>query len=276
MTEQEIIREEFKKRFALINEYVVNLGNNIEEDGEQDPNAAPQGGDPNMGGGAPMDGGMGGDPNMGGGAPAPDGGMGGDPNMGGMPPQGGDPNAAPQDGGQVAPPEGLDPQDPSMGGDMGMDAGMDPNAPSPEDDVVDVSELTDKEEENGEKIEHVSDKFDKVMKAIGSFEEIVRQQNDAIEELKAEYERRNPTQIEKLSMQTAKSYPFNITPEDYWKEKEATSNYSTEDDKNGVEQGQYVITKKDVDGDVNWKGIADSLDDDDLIFNQSLNNLLKY
>ena len=108
------------------------------------------------------------------------------------------------------------------------------------------------------------------MKALGAFEELLRANDRKIEDLKAEYEKRNPTQIEKLSMQTAKSYPFNVTPEEFWKEKEATSNYSTEDDDNGKGQGQYQITANDIAGATDWKSISDSLDDDDFMYNQTL------
>ena len=91
--------------------------------------------------------------------------------------------------------------------------------------------------------------------------------------MKAEFEKRNPTQVEKLSMQTAKSGPFNVTPEDYWNEKEATSNYSTEPDNNGKGQGQYVITKDDVEGTTDWKAIADSISDDAL-YHPTLKNTM--
>jgi len=121
----------------------------------------------------------------------------------------------------------------------------------------------------------VGGKFDKVMKALGAFEELLRANDEKIEDLKAEFEKRNPTQIEKLSMQTDKSYPFNVTPEEFWKQKEATSNYSTENDDNGKEQGQYVITANDVNGDTNWKAIADSLDDDDFMYHQTLDKIMK-
>lgn len=258
----------------MINEYVVGMGKGVVEDDEPQDGGAPA---PDMGG-APA-----GDPNAMGGAPdmggAPEGdtnAMGGAPDMGGAPE--GDPNAmggAP-DGGSV-PPQGLNPEDgataPDMG-DMGGQAPMDDNTLQPDDEVIDVSELTDGQNEIQHEIEKINNKYDKVVKALGAFEELIRASNDKIDDLKGEYERRNPTQVEKLSMQTAKSYPFNVTPEEFWKEKEATTNYRTEDDDNGKEQGQYVITQNDVDGDVNWKGIADSLDSNSLIYNQSLKNLL--
>lgn len=287
---KQIVVEGWTDRFQQIMEYTMTAKNGgrrvVEAGDDQDPNAAP-GGDP-MGGGAPMGGdpGMGGAPGgdpMGGGAPmGGDPGMGGDPNaMGGDPnAMGGDPNAAPG-GDQAATPEGFNPQggmDPGMGGDpmMGGDPGMGMgDQMQPDDEVIDVDDLTDAQEETEEKVEKLGGKFDEVLKAIGSFEELIRANDQKIEDLKVEFEKRNPTQIEKLGMQASKSYPFNVTPEEYWKEKEATSNYRTEDDDNGKEQGQYVITKNDVDGDTNWKAIADSLGGEDFMYNQTLNKILR-
>ena len=123
-------------------------------------------------------------------------------------------------------------------------------------------------------IDKIDGKFAKVMKAIGAFEELLRSNDEKIEDLKAEFERRNPTQVEKLGIQQANSYPFNVNPNEYWKEKEATSNYSTEPDDNGKEQGQYVITADDVNGDVNWKGIYDSLNDD-FLYHQTLDKIVR-
>lgn len=248
------------------------LSNSVEED-ENDPNADPNaaaGGAPgaDMGGGAPMDTNAAPEADMGAGAPM-------NPNAapGAGAPM--DPNAAPDTGmgdqEAAAPPQGFNPQ-PATGGDISAAdfdaAGGDMQQPG--DEVLDVTELTDKQEDIEKEVSEIGGKFDKVMKALGAFEELVRANNEKIEDLKAEYERRNPTQVEKLSMQTAKSYPFNVTPEEFWKEKEATSNYSTEDDDNGKEQGQYQITANDVAGATDWKAISDSLDDDDFMYNQTL------
>jgi hypothetical protein len=220
-----------------------------------DPNA--MGGDPNAMGGAPM----GGDPNA----------MGGDPNS-----MGGDPNAM---GGEGTP-EGFAPEDP-MGGDpnaMGGDPmGGDPNAMGGEpmqagDEVIDVDELTDSQKDTEKEVSKINDKFDKVIKAIGAFEELLRSNDEKIESLRNEFEKRNPTKTEKLHMQTARSYPFNQTPEDYWDEKVATSNYEIIDNAD-KEAGKFVITADDVNGNENWKEISDTLDDD-FLFNQTLNKIL--
>lgn len=268
MVKKANITEQYKERFRQICEmtsYAVDGG--IEEADDQAENQPADGGDmPPMDGGDPNGGGM---PPMGG----------GDPNGGDMPPMGGgDPNG----GGAQSGPDGFDPQvqDPNMmGGDPNggmppMDGGM-PEGPAPEDDVVDISQLTDAQEETKDEVESLDNKFSEIMKHIGAFEELLRRNDEKIEDLKAEFEKRNPTQIEKLGLQTTKSYPFNVTPADFWKEKEATTNYSTEPDNNGVGQGQYVITKDDVNGAVDWKSISDSMDDDDFIYNQTLDGVLK-
>jgi hypothetical protein len=253
-----LVIEEAKKRFQTIMEYVVSQGSIVSEADEE--TEEPMGGDPAA---------MGGDPNMGGDPAA----MGGDPNMGGDPAaMGGDPN-------MNSGPEGFAPQDPNMGGDpaaMGGDPNMDGITEPMQDgdEVIDVDDLTNAQEKTEVEVSKINDKFDKVLKAIGAFEELLRSNDEKIEGLKSEFEKRNPTQVEKLSMQTAKSYPFNVKPEEFWAEKEATSNYSTEDDQNGVKQGQYVITAKDIAGETNWKEIADSLDDDDFMYNQTLNKIL--
>ena len=132
------------------------------------------------------------------------------------------------------------------------------------DEVIDVDDLTKSQEDTETKVDDLSDKFEKLFKAINNFDDIITRNNDKIEDLKAEIERRNPTQIEKMSMQTQNSYPFNVTPNQYWNEKEKTSNYRTDYDDNGQNQGQYVITKDDVNNAVDWKSISDSLDDDEL------------
>ena len=258
-TQKSQLLENFSRRFREINEYMVSHPFDEAEQNapapEEGPNAggAPMGPDGN--GGAPMG------PDDGGGAPmGPDGG-GGAP----MGPDGG--------GGMPQGPEGFDPQmgpegdDPNMGAD-------DPNMQQPDDEVIDVSELTDTQKDTEEEVKKLGGQFSKLMNAIKSFEDAVKGNDKKIEDLKAEIEKRNPTQIEKLSMQTVHSYPFNITPEEYWKEKEATSNYSTESDNNGVGQGQYVITADDVNGNVNWKQIYDTLQDKDSMYNQTLQNIL--
>ena len=93
--------------------------------------------------------------------------------------------------------------------------------------------------------------------------------------LTSEFEKRNPTNIEKLGNQVTKSYPYSVKPEEYWADKTENSNYSTEDDNNGKGNEVYSITNADV-NDNNWNEIAKSFDDEDsFMYNQTLNNLLR-
>ena len=85
-----------------------------------------------------------------------------------------------------------------------------------------------------------------------------------MEALKAEMEKRNPTPVEKLSLRSGNGYPFNQTPDEYWKEKEATSNYSTEDDENGVNDKIYQITKDEIDNFNDYGNISKSFDEYDI------------
>ena len=272
---KELVVEEYKKRFQQILEYTSAGGFDLSEaDDEQATDEHPMGDDsmggeqmPDMGGEQPVGGDMQ-DPNM----------MGGDPNA-----MGGDmqnPNA--QGGGEDLTsgfnPEGGDMQDPNMmGGDPNAMGGMD--TMQPDDEVVDITELTDAQEATQEELESFDSKFTKAIKAIEKIEAMINTNNkniaDKISEIEVEMKKRNPTPMEKLSNRAANSYPFNVSPKEYWDEKEKNSNYSADDDNNGKGQEQYTITVGDLNNANDWKTISDSLDDD-LLYNQTLNNILKY
>jgi hypothetical protein len=222
------------------------------------------GGDPNMGGGDPM---MGGDPNMGGGDPM----MGGDPNMGGgqgaegFNPEGGDPNAG-LDG------MGGDPNaagGPMMGGDPNMDEMQ------PDDEVIDVDDLTKSQEEAEKKIDKMNDKFERLM---GAVEALIAQNKKAEEremqaksEFKSELEKRMPTPQQRMTMRSTKSAPYSMTPNEYMNNY-APENYSAEDDNNGADDMQYKITKGDIDNFTDYNSIIRGLD----VEHQGLKDILGY
>lgn len=168
-------------------------------------------------------------------------------------------------------PEGVEGFDPN--GEV-EDIEMDIDTKQEGDEVIDVDDLTQAQEDTNNKVGELNDKFEKLMNAIDAFDTMIKNNDSKIDDLKAEIEKRNPTQVEKLSMQTQHSYPFNVKPEEYWDETEKTTNYRTEDDENGTEQGQYVITKADVDGSTDWLSIAKSFDEDEDIFEQRLSKYL--
>ena len=238
------------------------------EEADDDPNQ-PQ--DPMGAGGAP-----GQDP-MGGGMPGPNGGMpgpdamgGADPMGGGMPgPDGGmpDPNADPN-----AAAGGMPGQDPAMGGGMpgadpmagGMPDGLDEEEPEEEDDVIDVDDLTDAQEKVNDKVNSVGrdlgkvdSRIEKLIGAIETLQTMFDKNNQEIADLKTEFEKRNPTQTEKLNLRSLDSYPFKVKPTDFWKDKAGNSNYSAYADNEEPTTQEYVITNDDVD-DFTEREIADT------------------
>ena len=259
---------EIKSNFMHLVEY-VSPRDGVDEVGE-DPNAM-GGADPNMGGGQNAMGGadpsMGGDPNaMGGADPS----MGGDPNamggadpnaMGGTDPMmGGDPNA--MGGGQS--PEGFAPRGIDQG--MAMDGmGGDPNAmgggdtPGPDDNVIEIDDLTDAQEDTEHKVDALTSKFERLMSSIDSIEQRINDidahTNQYLGSLKGEMEKRNPTPMQRLTMRSTKSSPYSMTPNEYMNNY-APENYSDESDNNGADDPQYKITKGDIDDFVDYNSIA--------------------
>ena len=253
--------EEAVKRIQKINEYTFYDSTMVEDD--QDPNA--MGGDPN-GGMPPMDdpNAMGTDPNM----------MGGDPN-GGMPPMGGDPNGEmpPMDdpnamdgdpNGEMSP---MD--DPNMmGGDpnaMGDEEGIediDMETEQPGDEVIDVDELTQSQETTEFKVDNVDDKLNKVLKIISKFNDAIEANDQKIEDLKKEFQKRNPTAEETLNLRSLASYPFSERPDEYWKKQQQEHpNYnviSDNDVSTADEQKEFEIRKGDIDN-FNERDIMKSL-----------------
>ena len=218
----------------------------IEEASEdmQDPNAMGEdpnamGRDPNAMGGMLGDGGMPQDPNAMGG---------GDPNaMGGQDPMAGgaDPNAM-----------GRDPMAGPMGGDMGADPMEDPMGEEQADDgeTIDIDGLTQAEDKLnvkqnriGRDLSKVDNRITTLIDTINNLLAKVDSNNSEIESLKAEFEKRNPTQTEKLNLRSLDSYPFNVKPNEYWAEKAKEGGYEAYSDNEEPTTKEYVITNDDVD-----------------------------
>ena len=250
--------EEAVKRIQKINEYTFYDSTMVEDD--QDPNAMD--GDPN-GGMPPMDdpNAMGGEPNM----------MGGDPN-GGMPPMGGDPNAMGGEpnmtggdpNGEMPPmddPNAMD-GDPNAMGDEEDIEDIDMETEQPGDEVIDVDELTQSQETTEFKVDNVDDKLNKVLKIISKFNDAIEANDKKIEDLKKEFQKRNPTAEETLNLRSLASYPFSERPDEYWKKQQQEHpNYnviSDNDVSTADEQKEFEIRKGDIDN-FNERDIMKSL-----------------
>lgn len=242
------------KRFKMLCEYTFNI---TEDDGEEEPQVGeetPMGGER-----MPSEEGMNSNDNI-----TP-----GEENMGQNQMGAEQMSAEPQNGEQGGAP-GFNPE-PEMGDEeMGNTEPM-----QSDDEVIDVDELTQSQEETEAKVEDVEVSmekgFNKLINVVDKLQQMIDANSANMEQIKQEIEKRNPTPIEKLNMRAANdSYPFNISPNDYWKEKEATSNYRIGGE-NEPDAEQYTITQADIDNDTDFQRIAKELDSQE--FNQNLMNI---
>ena len=268
---------EAHKHFMRLSEaYIPTMfpEDDIEEAGEdQDP----------MGGGMPQDqNAMGGQDPMGGSMPQDPNAMGSDPNaMNGQTPMPQDPNAMDADPNAMS---GQDPMGGEMIGDMG---GEDPLADSDEDEggedgeTIDIDGLTKAEDKLnvkqnriGRDISKVDNRISSLIDSISNLLSKVDSNNAEIEALKTEFEKRNPTQTEKLNLRSLDSYPFNVKPNEYWAQKAKEGGYEAYADNAEPTTQEYTITNDDVDNPA--EDIANTffkIDDDDI---QTLDKLFKF
>ena len=272
---------EAHEHFMRLTEAYIPIPEDLEEAGEEDNQ---QDGQPPMGG-APNGGGMGTDPAMGGQDPMGGQGMAGadgpEAQQGTDAAMGGDPNAMP--GMDTAPQDDM-----GMGGEtMGADEPMgdippmgDGAEPSEDGDTIDIDGLTKaqdklnvKQNHIGRDLSKVDDKMKTLINTIQNLQSALDANNGQIEALKAEFEKRNPTQTEKLNLRSLDSYPFNVKPTDYWAKKAEEGGYEAYADNDEPTTQEYVITNDDVDNPSD--DIAKTffqIDDDDI---QTLDKLFK-
>lgn len=200
----------------------------------------------------------------------PQGGMGDNGNMppmgdNQMPPMddnqgmGGDMN---QDGNQIPPMDDNQPIDdgqmPPMGDEMGMDDMEDIDEPEDleDEEVIDVDQLTDAQETMNTKVNsvghdlgQVDSKITQLLSTLEKMEQMIDNNNQEIQNFKKEFEKRNPTQTEKLNLRSLDSYPFNVSPQKYWADKgiDPNSNYSGYADNSEPTTQEYELTNNDVD-----------------------------
>lgn len=243
-----------------------------EADDEQDPNAmggAPAPADPSMGGMPQGNGGMSGGPDAMGGAPDAQGGMpqgpdamgGGastpdEPSMGGDA-MGGAPDAGGMDDPMAGGAEGPIGDEPDLDGGNPEDLEDDNTVIDVEDIVQAQEKLNSKENEIGKDVSALSTDYGKLFTAIETMKKTIDAQNEKMAQLSSELEKRIPTQQERLQMQSLKSYPFNIDPNEYWEEKEKEGRYKASDEP--VNKEPLEIKQKMIDN-YNQSQIEDSFE----------------
>lgn len=212
INEQGILKD--LKRFKQINEYSFKTGMR-----EDDDNATPQGDDnqnPDVNQAEGADN-----------APAPD--------MNAPQPEG---NELAMDAPNM---EGPNLPTPEEGGEEMADMnGAEPM--QPDDEVINVDDLTNAQETSELKIDGVDDKLTALMGIVKDFKAAIEANDAKIQDLKQEFERRNPTQVEKLNMRSLKGTPYTENPQEYFKSvEEKNPNYQVE-----PEEKEYTITVDDL------------------------------
>lgn len=253
--------EEAQKRFQQISEYTFITKPILDEEGDDDQQQQPQQDMQQQGGQQmPPQGNLDGNMSQGGmngGGQSP---MGGDMGGNNMPPQ------QPQGGMEM--PQGNGNEEPPM--DMGFEPDNsqeeegDDNVDTMQDgdEVVDVDELTNAQETTEVKIDGVNDKLQDLLNVTSKFIAAVDQNNRKIDDLRAEFEKRNPSEEEKINIRSQASAPYSETPRSYWDKKSQDSNYNViynNDVDPDKEDEEYVIKKGDING-IDDRSLAKSLD----------------
>lgn len=141
-----------------------------------------------------------------------------------------------------------------------------------DEEVIDVDDLTNSQEETEHNVEVANMKIQQVMDKIDTFLGALKANGEKIEGLAHEFQKRVPTETEKLNLRSQASYPYSVKPKDYWEDKAETSNYDVMYDNDVApdkEEKEYVIKKSDINTG-NAKSIADTFDvsEDDMDINK--------
>ena len=128
----------------------------------------------------------------------------------------------------------------------------------PGDEVIDVDDLTNKQEETSEQLDGVDRKLTDLAGVLDKFIMAIKNNDEKIDSLKKEFERRNPTEEEKADIRTGQGGPYSQKPEDAWKKLDSRMHDGNliAPDKEKV----YTITLDDVNSGRDLE-VADSFDD---------------
>lgn len=131
-----------------------------------------------------------------------------------------------------------------------------------DEEVIDVDDLTDSQEDTEHKVDAANSKIQQVVDKIDSFLGALKANDSKIEDLTREFQKRVPTETEKLNLRSQASYPYSVKPKDYWDDKTTSSNYDVMYDNDvAPDKEEYTIKQSDI-GNSNSKSIADTFDGD--------------
>lgn len=158
--------------------------------------------------------------------------------------------------------EGVDGFNPQGNNDEELDF-ADNNDNDDDVEEIEVDDLVDSQDETKAKINKLIHAFSKSAKQMMKMTDNISSKIDAtverLNKLEDEMKKRNPTPVERMTLRSSEAYPFNVSPDSFWKEKEHNSNYSPESDNNGADDERYQITKGDLDDITDYQAISNTL-----------------
>lgn len=139
--------------------------------------------------------------------------------------------------------------EPQGGEEPQQDGAVDTTQMQDGDEVIDVDDLTNAQEDIEYKIDGIDDKLVKMLKVVDRLIPAIEDNMNKIEDLRADFDKRNPTEEEKLNLRSMDSYPYNVKPQDYWANKAKDGNYNiiaNNDVAPNDEDKEYVLKHSDM------------------------------
>ena len=171
-----------------------------------------------------------------------------------------------------------------MDDSLGSNSDIVPDNDSSDEDTIDIDDLTDAQEKINHKtnkiginLGKVDNRIEHLMQSLEKMENMIDSNNAEIMSLRKEFEKRNPTQIERIDMRRRFDSPgFNESPEESLaKRLQARDNYTVTDGGDKTNDKQYTLTQNDIDS-VGDSKVADSfykIDDNDI---QDINKIFGF
>lgn len=170
----------------------------------------------------------------------------------------------PDDGNETMPDDGGTEELPTAEPLLGDEPEIEPEEDSVE---LDMTELVNGIKQTNtvamkaaQSVADLSNKIDSLINNLGVMNTI----SGRIENLEKEIIKRNPTEVEKLSMRSLDSYPYNVKLTDFWgdQNKEGGGSYvKTDGSENNIPRSnEYILTQDDVDTDYNEHAIKKTFD----------------
>jgi hypothetical protein len=129
---------------------------------------------------------------------------------------------------------------------------------------LDVTELVNGTKEAKQSADNANANVERLLSMVDTLQgklESMSQISNKIDTLEKELEKRMPTPDEQVKLRSMDSYPYNITLSQFWADhKDSPYDTGMEDEENKDEEGNYVLTNKDVE-DMDDNKIKDSFED---------------